>query len=266
MEKLNFKEIYEIEHLQNGLSYSKIREKYNIKRGTWDYYVRKILNLSCDLRKTRMNDTFFDVIDTEEKAYLLGFLYADGYLASDGRIGMRLSIKDQEIIYLIKKYICPDNKIELTNNQNIKRSPQISIRFKSKRIYQRLLDLGFCVDKTHTETNIFDNIPNNFKIYFIRGYTDGDGCLGRAFSENIVRNNICLSYSNGTAKLLKDINNFLPEKGVLTFCKTYYKLDFRRKQSIKNILYIYKDSNIYLKRKFDIAEKIKTLCNNTELT
>ena len=53
----------------------------------------------ADTRTYRANDDFFDVIDSEIKAYLLGFLYADGYLASDGRIGIRLQIDDEEIIH-----------------------------------------------------------------------------------------------------------------------------------------------------------------------
>lgn len=36
------------------------------KRGMWD-----------------LNEHFFDVIDTEEKAYWLGFIFADGYVAKD---------------------------------------------------------------------------------------------------------------------------------------------------------------------------------------
>lgn len=120
---LDYREIYQKEHIENGLTYSQIREKYNIERGTWDYYVRKKFGLKNDRRKHRANDSFFTSIDTEEKAYLLGFLYADGYLASDGRMGCRLTIDDIEIIHLIKKYIALNSPIEYTNNQNIKRRP-----------------------------------------------------------------------------------------------------------------------------------------------
>ena len=56
---LDYREIYQKEHLENGLTYSQIREKYNIPRGTWDYWVRQKLNLRSDKRKYRANDTFF---------------------------------------------------------------------------------------------------------------------------------------------------------------------------------------------------------------
>lgn len=80
-------EIYQREHVENGLSYSEIREKYNIPRDTWDYYIRKTLGNSCDLRRKRATDDFFDIIDfdiidSEIKSYLLGFLYGDGYISN----------------------------------------------------------------------------------------------------------------------------------------------------------------------------------------
>ena len=96
------------------------------------------MGYSSDERIYRANDTFFDVINSEIKAYLLGFLYADGYLASDGRMGIRLKIDDIEIIKLIKQHICPENPIEYSNNQNFKRRPQCSIRWKSKNMYNSM--------------------------------------------------------------------------------------------------------------------------------
>lgn len=267
MQKINFKALYEEEHLKNRLSYSEIREKYNIPRGTWDYYVRYKLNLICDLRKYTVNDDFFNFIDSDIKAYLLGFLYADGYLASDGRVGIRLNIKDSEIIELIQKFICPENPIEYSNNQNIKRSPQISIRFKSKVIYERLIELGFCVDKTHTETNIFQNIPKDYKISFIRGFTDGDGCITCNLNTKTKYYKISLAYSNGTKQVLEDINNYFGSLGTLKNIGTYWVLRFDKvKVAINIVNTLYLNSEYYLKRKFKIVEEINSLRNNTELT
>ena len=266
MQNLDFKKIYEEEHLTNGLSYSKIREKYNIPRGTWDYYIRYKLKLECDLRKYRVKDDFFDEIDSELKAYLLGFLYADGYLASDGRIGMRLNIKDIEIIKLIQEHICPNNPIEYSNNQNIKRCPQVSIRFLSKNIYKNLLKLGFNVDKTHVETDIFSHIPEDFKIPFIRGFTDGDGCVCCSYSVKGKYYRKSLAYSNGTKQILEDIDKYFGYRGTLRSATTYWTLRYDKiKIAVELANLIYKDSKYFLKRKKMIVEKINNLCNNTEL-
>lgn len=265
---MDYLKIYEEEHIKNGLTYSQIREKYNITRGTWDYYIRFKNKKNNDNRKYRVNDTFFDNIDSEIKSYLLGFLYADGYLASDKRIGIRLSIKDEEIIKLIQKFICPNNPIEYTNNQNIKRSPQVSIRFKSNNIYNKLLALGFSVDKTHTETKIFENIPDNMKTHFIRGFTDGDGCLQFTKAKDGNYYKIALAYSNGTKNILKDINNFLGISlgGIIRDNDTYFTLRYDiKKSAIYIIQLLYNRSEYFLERKKNIAINIIKYCNNTEL-
>ena len=269
MKKLNFKRIYIKEHIENKMSYSQIQKKYNIPRGTWDYYVRYKLGLSCDKRKTKVNDNYFNVIDTEEKAYILGFLYADGYLASDGRIGIRLNRKDKEIIYLIQKIICPDRKVEYTNNQNIKRSPQISLRFKSKKIYSRLEELGFCVEKTKTSSNIFHNIPNQHKTDFIRGFTDGDGSVRYDKAKDSDYYKISLSYCSGTDKILRDIDSYLTKgKGTFYNKGSWWVLSYEKKDLVfKTVKQVYPVGiTCYLKRKFNKAIKIKNLCDNIELT
>ena len=255
--KEQLQKLYLKEHLENRLSYKEIREKYNIPRGTWDYYIRKKLGYSSDERIYRANDTFFDVINSEIKAYLLGFLYADGYLASDGRMGIRLKIDDIEIIKLIKQYICPENPIEYSNNQNFKRRPQCSIRWKSKNMYNRLLNLGFCVDKTHTNSDIFKHIPINMKSHFIRGFTDGDGHISNYNLETSHRK-ISISWSNGTASIFNDIIDYYKEYKFKLYNKnTYYvcSIDCVKDACMFTKL-LYENSNYFLTRKKKIAETL----------
>lgn len=62
------------------------------------------------------DETVFDVIDTEEKAYWLGFWYADGYVASLTRksnyiIGCSLAYKDLEHLEKFAKFIKFQNKL-----------------------------------------------------------------------------------------------------------------------------------------------------------
>lgn len=267
---LDFKDIYQREHVENGLTYSQIREKYDIPRGTWDYYVRQKLGLRNDGRKHRANDSFFTVIDSEEKAYLLGFLYADGYLANDGRMGCRLTEDDIEIIKLIQKYIAINSPIEYTNNQNIKRRPQVSIRWKSHQMYQDLLNLGFCVDKTHTDSNVFSYVPNELKLAFIRGYCDGDGNVRFDNRSTSGWYRCSISFVNGTSHVLKDIEDFLETfdiHGYIRKCKNYYVLVYERVVDAAKIAYLlYNNANIYLTRKHDKAIQMIKYRTNTELT
>ena len=48
-------------------------------------------------QQSQYNSTFFDIINTQEKAYWLGFLSADGYLRKDGStVQLTLAVKDSE--------------------------------------------------------------------------------------------------------------------------------------------------------------------------
>ena len=55
----------------------------------------KRYNFDITRRKYQVNEFFFDEIDSEEKAYWLGFIYADGYVNTNGnKFGINLSLKD----------------------------------------------------------------------------------------------------------------------------------------------------------------------------
>lgn len=265
---MDYIEIYNKEHLENGLSYSEIRTKYNIPRGTWDYYVRKIGGKRCDHRKYRCNDNFFDNIDSEIKAYLLGFLYADGYIAKDGRIGILLNEKDAEIVTLIQQFIAPNSPIQHINYQNFKRDPQIKIRFKSERLYKKLQEYGFTIDKTHTDCKILYKIPDLYKRDFIRGYTDGDGCVTyNKHKKGISAYKVEITWCNGTPYILEEIYDLFSNcKGYLHNYKSWYTLTYSNKESVKYICtYLYNNCTYYLKRKYLKAMNIINYCTNTEL-
>lgn len=268
--KEQLKQIYETECLNNNLRYSEVKKKYNIPRGTWDYWVRTKFEKVADRRVHRPNDHFFDTIDSEIKAYLLGYLYADGYLASDGRIGIRLQEDDIEILEMIQKYICPSNPIESSNNQNFKRKPQHSLRWKSTIMYKRLEELGFCIDKTHTDSNIFQLIPEEMKKHFLRGYTDGDGCV-RAYKLDCGKDRkIEINWSNGSKQILEDIRNWIPQYNWHLYSNsTYYVLGcYTYCDAYKIIELLYKGANFFLNRKMNNANKIFEFYSNsnTELT
>lgn len=265
---MDYIKIYEEEHLKNGLSYGEIKKKYNINRGSWYYYVRKLGGLKCDQRKYRCNDDFFDVIDLEIKAYLLGFLYADGYIAADGRIGILLAEDDKEIVELIHKYIAPNSVIQHLNYQNLKRKPQVKIRFKSEKLYNRLVEFGFTTDKTHHDVRILEKIPEPFKKDFIRGYTDGDGNVRCSKVKGQRWRKLSVGWCNGVPAILQELQEYFKgHEGQLKQHKSWYTLVYEKKRDIEPIVkHLYTNCEFYLTRKYRNAINIIDYCNNTELT
>ncbi|MBI3255911.1 MAG: hypothetical protein HYZ63_02980, partial [Candidatus Andersenbacteria bacterium] len=82
---------------------------------------------------------------------------------------------DKPLIAMVKKMMGVSNAIEeyqpLTKNRKRKYVLQIG----SRRIYERLIELGFTEKKSLTLK--FPSIPDEFLCHFVRGYLDGDGCV-----------------------------------------------------------------------------------------
>lgn len=128
--------------------------------------------------KNPLDDTFFERIDTEEKAYILGFLYADGYL-NKKRYSTLLTLQGRDKVILEKmcKLIFKDSF------HLVKDREQFRMCIYSKKIYEDLEKLGLFQCKSFT-LQFPDNkmVPERLVHHFIRGYFDGDGCMTYAKS------------------------------------------------------------------------------------
>lgn len=205
---------------------------------------------------------FFEIIDSELKAYILGFLVADGNISKkEGnrkqRISFNNAIDDYEILSLIQQNICPDTKIYFIDNQQgvIKRKLQCRLRFVSQQISDDLQQLNIIPNKTKNITFRMPVLKDIFLSHFIRGFFDGDGHV----------NKNCLTFVSTSKKFLEDIADYfkLPFRIIEEKNKSvYYRLCLNiNKNTIHNIYdKLYKNSNYFLNRK-----KIKFNISNTEI-
>ena len=72
-----------ISDYNSGISVIKLIKKYHTSYDT----IKKIfdennITIVNKQNRTKFNESIFDNIDSEEKAYWLGFIYADGYISS----------------------------------------------------------------------------------------------------------------------------------------------------------------------------------------
>ena len=113
----------------------------------------------------------FETIDTEEKAYWLGFLYADGYISKYNQIEVSLSPEDKEHLIKLKLFVN-------TNTNIIEDEHRCRLLFCSKEMVADLAKLGCVNNKSLILTfPTEEQVPNTFLRHFLRGYVDGDGCL-----------------------------------------------------------------------------------------
>ena len=220
---------------------------------------------------------YFDEIDTEEKAYWLGFLTADGWINKNeknnaGVTGIELQYGDINHLKKFNKSIGGNYKITnrwrpctISTSNKEKEHHMCCIRIFSLTMYNSLVNKGFTKDKS------FDcNIPNlreNLIKHYIRGYFDGDGCLcftNKSFHINFTTASKTLN--DDIAKILKFENfNIIESTYVNDYNTTMYRLDILRQQDKINFLdWIYKDANVYLDRKYKKYLKVKNYYGTSE--
>jgi len=127
---------------------------------------------------TDINLNYFLKIDNKEKAYWLGFLYADGYitkLRNNLRIGLEIN-KEDEII--LDKY-CNALGINLNSKKYNKKSNTIRVRITNDKLGESLINQGYIIGNTKSK-NIELPCLNSRELYlaFLLGYFDGDGTTG----------------------------------------------------------------------------------------
>jgi hypothetical protein len=219
------------------------------------------------------NYSFFENIDTEEKAYWLGFIYADGWTeyhknTNSGYLGIELKRSDVNHLKKFNKSLSGNYPIKEHKRKDIE-IPNYFIRINSVKMYNDLIKLGVVPNKTYSLK--FPIIPNHLIKHFIRGFFDGDGCVRIRHRETkkngIVSYPICdiVCY---VEDFLLSIREILFEKKIYSYI--YYDNNIPRlyinsmESNIKFLKYIYQDANIYLDRKYKRYLQSLKLCNTQD--
>lgn len=199
------------------------------------------------------DELYFNQINTPEKAYWLGFLYADGCVHDGTTNEISINITDKEHTEKFKNAIkAINNKITETKDNRMPNSkPLYQFTIKDKQLHSDLIKWG-CVPKKTFLIEKIPNIPRDYISHFIRGYFDGDGSLHWLQSTNNYR----ISFTSGSKKFLQEILKELECSSINISqqkdSNTYYFQIAGRKQVEKILNYLYKDSaeNMRLDRKY----------------
>ena len=213
-------------------------------------------------KKYNVNENYFDKIDTEEKSYWLGFLYADGYVRmKDGRSGelkLKLKKSDKGHIELFRKCIGSTHKIidgisKVVVSGRTYESECSSLSIYNTKIVKDLTKHGCMNKKTFKIT--FPNLREDLVRHFIRGYFDGDGSI----YDNEKR--ASFSFVSGSIKFLQELENIMIKDNIVNKIKQQgISISWSKKKTILNFYhYIYDNSTIYLKRK---KEKFDYIIND----
>lgn len=251
-------------YLRENKTPKEIGELYGVQRYKINYILKKYniqKSVSEVKRKYNLNEHYFDNIDTPNKAYILGFLYADGYNNRiNNTIVLSLNRNDEDILIKIKNEVGSDKPLYHHNYINkidgIERHMS-ELNFASKHMCEQLENLGMIQNKTFVIDFPYF-LSEELLSHFIRGYFDGDGCACFSKDKNH-KSNECFQISMmSSIQLCEHMKQYLQDKQDIHFNvnqpsgknKENGLIRSKSKKEIeKFIKYIYKDAELYMERK-----------------
>lgn len=223
----------------------KLRSKYKTSVKTIKQILEKH-NIYSGSRKTDLDLTYFKNIDSNEKAYWLGFISADGSLSNNG-YKLSFGVKDPDILYKFKSAISsgsPVSNFDIYDKRTDKFYNRYSLQICSKEFCQYIRNHG--VDENKSKMFKFPEISEKYYSHFIRGLYDGDGsiCLKKSniikyinFQVNIISSLECVAHIKEYLESINISSNKIFSKHE----QNIHYITFG-KDAIKFLDWIYKDS------------------------
>jgi len=206
-------------------------------------------------KTNKVRDKYFSIINTQDKAYILGILLADGHLEKRrNAVSLSLSGKDdgrvvQQIanrLFIDTYYIHNDNHSE----KNSKHQDRFHLWLTSKQMTRDLSRLGFTDNKSKDCQFDFKSIPSHLFPHFLRGFFDGDG------SVFLTKYNSLNVHFVGLLNIIEYIREYLKSIGIrsgLYPCfstDAVWELRFGNVHNVHKIYELmYKNAKLYLPRK-----------------
>ena len=214
----------------------------------------------------KIKHDYFSTIDTEEKAYFIGFLLADGSVRHNKEkknsysIRLELKYEDKYIIEKLTELLESDNPVKeyksSARDGGWKEKHNAYNAFNSTQMFNDLSKYGIVPHKT-LKLKKLPSVDEELMHHMIRGYFDGDGTV------YITKNDSKLHFGfYGTYDFITDIRDYLINKIKLNKNKVIKQknanvsfITFADSKDIKTFYnYIYSDANIFLTRKKNIFD------------
>lgn len=248
-------------YLENECSLVKLSKIFHISRGKFSKWLKEEgVSVINKQNNSKVISDIFDVIDCEEKAYWLGFLYADGYVGKNGYIELGLQARDKKHVEKFSAFINSNAKISYREDTNSYR-----ICFTNRHMNKRLNELGVIPNKSLQLTKIPNELTLELTKHFARGFIDGDGCLRLTYQTT---GTPCprLTITSGSPNFVIDLYEKLnwkakkPKKDKRS--KHAYNFEWAGLYVESMLDELYKNATVYLERKYEKYIEIKNAVLN----
>lgn len=247
-----------------GMSTDKIGKEYGVTGNTIASWLRKAeITVRPNGVSSKIDQTLFENIDSEIKAYTLGLIMSDGNISNKGNtISITLTQDDKYILEMINEQLLSGlGNIVIFHKEEKK--PRFILQFNGKKLKKDLAKYGIVPAKSHILTKLPQNIPTNLYHHFIRGLYDGDGVCSYYTSHK--NQKVRIGFCGANKEFVEDYQNFLVNKINMRKNKLFntggcWQCSWGSKENLQSFFdYIYQDASIFLGRKY---KKLKDFLDN----
>ena len=210
----------------------------------------------CNQGKYSCDEHYFDEIDTEEKAYWLGFLLADGCIRTNSNmLSVNLSSVDIGHLNKLRKCLKSNNRLYYQKGGTCGLS---CLTISSKPLTKSLAAKGIVAHKKWP----YKVLPK-LRKHFWRGVVDGDGCISLTYNKNTPQISVSLVGTRETIDLFYEFCCTIVET------KAQPERDYRGNQTdnfrlhgpkaLKVCEVLYDGAKVFLVRKRAKYKKYKTI-------
>lgn len=237
-----------VDCLDKGMSTRDIEKISEKSRSTISYWIHKY-NLENNSNYAKDDNYKFEKIDTKEKAYVLGFILADGAITNTNT-EISVSLYDKNVVEFISKIIGGKVRYDHTLNKTQRRFPRA-------RLIKKIIDITKFTGGLLKVDRHYPRVRDDLERYLIQGLFDADGCLtwGRRKDKNRLWQKVSFS---SQLKILQGVQQYLIKKlNISTIVRpkaneNCYVLEFANINDVLKFCdHIYPNENfIILKRKY----------------
>lgn len=243
---------------------NKVANKFDLTQESLSKALKE-LNIDISERtKIKFDENIFDCIDTEEKAYWLGFIFADGHINSEPirpeevkkihyGFSFCLALIDTGHLFKFDKFTNVEkSKVKVydyvdTNGEN---KQHVKWVIANKHLWETLNNLGCTPRKSLTLK--YPEIPSHLKRHFARGYFDGDGCFGIYNNKGYGELNLsCVGTEDMMTKIFNELNLNIHMYHHIQHSEETKTINAFQQKAKEILDYMYKDATIYLDRKYN---------------
>jgi intein-encoded DNA endonuclease-like protein len=228
------------DYATGNFTHATLKKKYKVS--SIHRYLNLLPSASAQTTDKDLRHDYFTVIDSEAKAYFLGFILGDGNLAKTRKcITINIHSRDEEIIDKFIAEVNTHNKKQYRHDRSM-----VIIHVVSNFMWEDLVRLGLTPNKSLTVK--FPIVPEHLRRHLVRGIFDADGTITTS-SNN--KSHMAVNIS-GTLDVVTNCRKeigFIEDNGIYKVGNIYrfQKGGVHKVQKFYN--YLYKDATIYLSRK-----------------